>query len=836
MAQEYVTTSGTLIIPGAYPTVQVQSSATGLSVNGVLMLVGEADAGPDYTLEDDLTVNAFGPDQLSDVVAKYKSGNLVDAFSIACSPANDPDIQGAPNSFILVKTNPSTKASANLTSTADGVYGVLYDQSYGQLGNLIYFTVTQLTAETPPTSGTFTYIPNVGTVDGSVRINGGAELDLSLSGDTTPTAFVAALNALTGITATGGVNRNILAVSGTLAVVVVSGNNITLTRSVNWAVTPTVGDTLVIPAGSAIEGTSNDNVGAYVITSVTPTVIGATKLSDAGKGGAVPGTITAPIAVNATNIAADTDAEAFSPVSFAATSTTIIDGEGKTLEVNSIVGGTDLLIRQLFVLGTTTPVTWVSTSATPALLTSASEYSVSLNDNRQMDNVTEQLSAGGQIALQMGYKGTSCSVTITPTALTTTVAGGAGANLSINLKQYPTLADLVAYISAQPGYSASVGSTSIGRMSPLGLDEGTFAAGTTFGNNTLRIKVDAVKFYMAISQGSALVQFGLTGTPAPAGLPAVMASPTYLSGGAKGGTSDAIFTAALAAIENVQGNFVVPLFSRDATADISDGLTDSSSSYTIANVQAASLTHVLAMSTLKRRRNRQAFLSNRGTFAAAQAAAGTLASYRTSLCFQDVKVATPTAGVVQEQPWMLAALGAGMQAAGFYRAIVHKGINCSGVLQAAKDFKDSSDGDVETALLEGLLIAKKTPTGGFYWVSDQTTYATDANFVYNSIQAVYAADTIALTTSQAMETAFVGQSVADVSAALALAALESIMANLLQLKLIAVSDDAPKGFKNAVIRINGPVMLVSVEIKLAGAIYFIPINFLVSQVTQTASQ
>jgi hypothetical protein len=85
-----------------------------------------------------------------------------------------------------------------------------------------------------------------------------------------------------------------------------------------------------------------------------------------------------------------------------------------------------------------------------------------------------------------------------------------------------------------------------------------------------------------------------------------------------------------------------------------------------------------------------------------------------------------------------------------------------------------------------------------------------------------------------MEGAFVGQSVADISAAIALSFLEGIMADFLRLKLIAPSDDAPKGFKNAVIQVSGTAMIVSVEIKLAGAIYFIPISFLVSPVSQRA--
>jgi hypothetical protein len=178
---------------------------------------------------------------------------------------------------------------------------------------------------------------------------------------------------------------------------------------------------------------------------------------------------------------------------------------------------------------------------------------------------------------------------------------------------------------------------------------------------------------------------------------------------------------------------------------------------------------------------------------------------------------------------------AGMQAAGFYRSILNKGINCSGVVQAAGDYKDTNDTQVEEALLAGLLPAKRRETGGFTWVSDQTTYTKDDNnFVFNSIQAVYAADVVALTVAKRLEDAFLGQSLADVSASLALSALEGIMYDILRLKLTAPSDGFPAGFKDAVIRINGPVMQVSLSIFLATALYFIPISIQVQQVQQTA--
>jgi hypothetical protein len=842
MAQSYVTDAGVLIIPGAYPTVKVQNGASGLSTTGVIFLVGEADAGPDFTLESDLTLNAFGPDQAADVSAKYVSGPLVDAFKAAATPANDPDIVGAPNRFILVKTNPSTKASAALPKIGGvGSYATLFNKSYGQLGNLVYLTVAQKQAEVKPTTGLFTYIPPVGTVNVGLRVSGGAEVARTGVAAESPAVFQAAIDALTGIDATGGINRAVLSSThGSLTVAAPGGNVATFTLSAiaAWDATPSVGDTLVIPAGSAVAGAGNANVGAYVITAASATVITATKLSDAAKPGAVAGVITAPVAVSVQSVVgANIDLVAYAPIAITPSASVVVDGIGKSLEINQLTGGTDLLSRTAYVLGTTTPVSWISATGSPKLITSAAEYAVTLNVNRQFDNVQEQLSAGGKIALKLGYAGgTSCGVVVGPSTIVLTPVGGlsGGQTITVNLKSYPTLADLASYIGSLPGFSCAVGTTTLGQYSPLGLDEGSWTCASTFGNQTLRVKVDATTFFNLVQGNSALVQVGNPAATAAAGLPDVTASTVYLAGGARGATTDAIYDAAIDALEGVKGNFLVPLFSRDAAADIADGITDSASSYTIANVQAYAKTHCLKMSTLKKRRNRQAFLAQRDSFLNCENAAATLANARCALAFQDVKVVGGN-GIIQAQPHVLAALAAGMQAAGFYRAIVHKGINCNGVLQAAGDWKDTNDTNVEDALSAGLLPAQKSDDGGFRWVSDQTTYSKDSNFVYNSIQAVYTTDIIALTCAQRMEKAFVGQSVADVSAALALAALESIMADFLRLKLIAVSDDAPKGFKNASIRISGTTMLVNVEIKLAGAIYFIPINFLVSQVTQAAA-
>ena len=178
-------------------------------------------------------------------------------------------------------------------------------------------------------------------------------------------------------------------------------------------------------------------------------------------------------------------------------------------------------------------------------------------------------------------------------------------------------------------------------------------------------------------------------------------------------------------------------------------------------------------------------------------------------------------------------IAAGMQAAAGYKGIVKKFANISGLLDPV-GFKSSKPGDTKDALQAGLLILEKVQTGGFRWVSDQMSYSVDNNFVYNSLQAVYVADLMALTLIDRFDRAIVGKSVAEVSAAAALSLLEAAMYDFLRLRWISPSDDAIKGYKNASVKLTGGVMKISVEVKLAGLIYFVPVTFTISEVSQTA--
>jgi len=505
-------------------------------------------------------------------------------------------------------------------------------------------------------------------------------------------------------------------------------------------------------------------------------------------------------AANTIRIEADTDAAANSK------------GFGKTFELIDSTPG------DLAALG-----------LTGGLYSSSAEPEVQVDINRQDTGVNEQFLVKAEVALKIGYQGTTGTVDIDDDTLSTTVTGGSGANLSLNIKEFNTLTDLAEHINSQTGYTASVESTS--SQTPSTALDNVTGVGICSTNSTLepgRVKKGNQNFKDQIAQSRVL---NFNGT-ASAGLPSVMATATFLTGGTKGATTAANVVSAITDLETVDVNFVIPLFSRDATSDISDGLTDSSSTYTIDAVNAAVKSHILKVSTSEIKKNRLAFCSFWGTFADAQSKAGTLANARVSLAMQRTSQVNSTGVVVNHLPWHTASIAAGMQAAGFYRSITNKFANVIS-FEDPSGFDSGSHGDIETAIDSGLLFLEKT-TVGSKWVVDQTTYGVDTNFVFNSIQAMYSADLVALDLTASFQTAFVGQSLADVDASTALSFLASKMDSYKKQKLIAASDDAPLGFRNAKVSINGPIMEVSVEIKLATAILFIPISIEISQVQSVA--
>lgn len=494
-----------------------------------------------------------------------------------------------------------------------------------------------------------------------------------------------------------------------------------------------------------------------------------------------------------------------------------IDGLGKSL---AIEGSVDSLFRD--------SATTSGAGLNNAFKVSATELKMQTQVTK--DGQTESYTSSGEIAIQIGC--TAADATIEILADKIDFKENGVLKFSAPYSQFKTLADLASFINSKTKWSASIPVAKLQLVAPSSLDKGIFTVTGLTAVRPGRIKRDAEDHRAKLAQSA---QISLVMSE-DAGLPQPMSSAQFLSGGDKGGTTSAASVAAIDAVEDLETNFIVPLFSQDASLDIALGETESSSTYAVDAINAYCKSHVLEMSQYKRKKNRLAICSKKGTFLEAKEAAGQLASSRVALCFQDIKLVAGDGLIKQFQPFMAAVITAGMQAAAGYKGLVKKIANISGALQAAGDFNSANPGQREDALTSGLLFIEKIPTGGFRFASDQMTYSVDSNFVYNSLQANYVADLMVLTLIERFDRSVVGKSVAEITAAGGLAILEAEMFNFLRLRWIAPSDDAPRGYKNASAKLTGGVLSLSVEAKIAGLIYFVPISLTLSQVTQEASQ
>jgi hypothetical protein len=851
MALQYVTPDGVLTVPGSYASYKVAPNNSGLATTGTVFLVGEADAGPSYVDEGNLLYqNSFGPDQKADVVAKYMSGQVVDAYSMAVAASADPGITGSVNRIIIAKTNTSVKSSSAILAlgkadgtfagtAAGGAYGTLTAKSAGQKGNLISRTITESVEESLPTTGPFVLCAAPVSTTVNIRVNGGAVLTpTTFAQYDSPTTIVSAINAQAGVSCTGAVTRG-ASITGPVSVLLTNDNLLAChLDTAAFTNLPTVGDICVIPNGSSWVSAANE--GTYVVISSVAGRVGLYKVRNAGDNSAVTNPSTETLAT-----AAATDILFYSPVVITLEAGEPQAGLGKSLEIADATATFSTLCYTAAtaaeILAGATPATqatFTSTTALPYVNVSPAEYKAGVSLVRQVDATNQTLTIGGNVILTLGYTGTTASAVISGTSMIITLTGGSSSALSpitIDLEDYTTINDLCSYLNTLGGFSAAAETASKGSMAPINLDDGTFNFATEKGVRTGRIKADGYYFATAITYDSTLVDIAPPGVATKLdGLPAPIAA-SFLAGGSRGATVQADIQGALDALKDVNGNFLVPLFSNDSAADISDGVTAATSSYTIDSINAACRSHVLQMSTLKQAKPRQALVSYWGTFTAAKNAAGNISQPRGFMPFQKVKDVDSAGTLKTFKPWAAAVKAAGMQAAGSYRDITGKFINISGIVDPV-GYNNQSLSNREDALLAGLCPVIHEEEGGFTWVSDQTTYSADSNFLYNSLQAVYAADTVAATAAKRMGRIFKGQSLADVNAAVGVAVLGTILSEMKDQKWLGASDDAPKGYKNLVVKVvNGNALVCSGEIKIATGIKFIPISFLVTAISQTAT-
>lgn len=806
--------SGSILRSGFGTYAQIQASRAGKPGNGISFRNTTA------TAEQAPTVSNIGtyldPTLATDLLLRINGGAELTATFAAIGSSLPASLASPLEAFASDGVLAQGGTSRAMIPSGGGTLSIAAS------GSNVLISLSTGSWATTPTTGDVLLIHSASTIAGGGGENVGSYRVLSATSSSVTAARINVSGAITAVSGaaqgTGstrafdafspitlknasGTDRQILAaVTGniTSSDFTASSVKLTLDSGTLFAATPQVGELVYVP--TTFVGVLD---GWYQVSAVSNVGTGQLTLTRLSNGALVssPG-----------SVAVSTQLQALK---------TDIDGVGKAME---LVGDTN----SAAILRKTN--SGASLPELNTLVTSAAERTVQTLFSKPgaTNPITETFVSGGDIVIAIGYKGDTCTLVINDTTLTTTCSVSAD-DLSIDLKDFKTVRQLNDYINSNPAYTASIPDSRFNGLDPVRIDNVSTDAGTSLSARPARLKKDADDWFTKISQ-SAMVT---APTYSSQGLPDNEAGVTFLADGAKGATTSADVVAAIDACETIGTNFLNPLFDRDATDDIADDKTDAASTYEIDAVNAYAKTHAIAMSEVKARKNRMVFCAKWTTYAGAKTAARDLSHPRVTLSFSRAKDVASDGTIKTMPAWYTAAKTSGISAVAGYKGIVKKFVNLTGAVYPA-GFDPRRRGDLEDALESGLIIIEPVQSGGFRYVSDQTTYNIDNNFVYNSIQAVYLADLMTLTLIQNADRVIVGKSVAQMSAAIARGFMQTELDNFLRLNWIARSDDAPKGYKNLAVRLRGGVLEIDVEVKLAGIIYFVPISLALSEVTQTA--
>jgi len=484
------------------------------------------------------------------------------------------------------------------------------------------------------------------------------------------------------------------------------------------------------------------------------------------------------------------------------------NGQGKTMELVDSTPG------DLAKLGLSAGIT-----------NSSVESAMTVTIKQTRDLLEEQETVGGNIVVEAGYDGANATASIAVTA-TQVILTDSSAH-TFDKAAYTTLLQLVNAMNLTADWQLSLGSTLYNSLPPSVLDVVSVGAKVSDASTqkAARVKKDAseVANLMALSSIVDIASQSTTGLMDAS-------SEAALAGGAKGATTTANITDALATFQEVRVNSVIPLFSRDAISDIGDNLTDAASTYTILGIHQGVKTHCSLMSTTKNRSERQGYISLKDTFANCLDRASLLADPRLQICIQDIRNIDSVGNIKWFQPWAQSAMVAGARGGSpVGTPLTFKYFNATGIRQTSQsmstaeedivlDFNPNSQG--EQAIIGGITFFEAPQSGGIRMVVDNTTYQKDGNWVENRGNVKYAADVLAFDFRNQLENIFVGQK-NNIQASEIKSVAASILATFLAQGITVATSEAPNGYKKLDVAIEGNIVRINAIVVLVEGIDFI---------------
>ena len=469
------------------------------------------------------------------------------------------------------------------------------------------------------------------------------------------------------------------------------------------------------------------------------------------------------------------------------------------------------------------------------------ESAMTVTVKQTRDLLEEQETVGGNVVLQGGYDGSEDDATVEVNESQVILTAGASVS-SFDKSAYSTLLQLVSAMNLTADWTFALSSSLYNSLPVSVLDLVVVGAKTPDASSIflrpVRIKKDAFEVAQFFADSSIVDIINQSST----GLMDAK-SEVALAGGTLGGTSTSAITEALSKFEEIRVNSVIPLFSRNASADILDNLTDASSAYTILGIHQAVKTHCNLMSTTKNRSERQGYLSLKDTYQNSLDRAALLADARLQLCIQDTRNIDAQGSIKWFQPWSQSCLVAGARAGSpVGTPMTFKFFNCSGIRHTEQamstpeadiqiDFNPNSQ--YEQAIQGGITFFEAPQSGGIRCVVDNTTYAKDSNWVYNRGNVMYAADVLAFDFRNQLENIFIGQK-NTIKASEVKSVAASILDTFLAQGITVATGDAPNGYKTLDVRIEGNVIRINAIVVLVEGIDFILNDITITRVESEA--
>lgn len=344
-----------------------------------------------------------------------------------------------------------------------------------------------------------------------------------------------------------------------------------------------------------------------------------------------------------------------------------------------------------------------------------------------------------KLTVQYTGAGSAAAMTVTSTAITTTITGGPGGeDLNLPFTTYETLDDIVNAINASSVYTATADITGATLFKATNLDWVT----------SVDIKTAAKPFYSAVYDLVTWINNNadaVTATRLSTGdqVPNEYASSTYLTGGTLGSdvTTDWT-TGALDALSDVHVDHIVPLLSADE------------GSVVFADVAAAFSTHAADLSATKGKSERTCWMAASGNAAAQKTLSQSINAEHTVQC-GGVKLTLPSGlsgDLAELDEWAYACTLAGMRAgAEIGEPLTHKIIRQYGVTRSY------TDDDIEDMILAGVTCLAQNKENNT-WRTDKciTTYTASDNNALTEESLVNIWKTISKDLRTGLEDRFIG--------------------------------------------------------------------------------